>query len=194
MHEDNAENQIGASVAATGLDYRRAVVEFHQPVYRFAFGLTASESDASDLIKETYETLMVEGGQIRDFQKLKSWLFTTLYRKFLARRCQTRCPKEDAETVRLHPAVESGAARRIDAAAVIRALQTLDEEHLALLALFYLEEFSNGQIASILDIPIDTFLPRIVHGKKLLRKRLEAAEPINNPQKSRKYESDRKTA
>lgn len=190
-----------------GLDYRRAVEEFCQPIYRFAFGLTASESDATDLTKETYETLLAKGERIRDLQMLKSWLFTTLYRKFLSqRRRQIRkltswslaalrqmslkigaarrafprrraLPRRDAETVaRRHPAVESGTERRTDAVAVITALQTLDEECRAPLVLFYLEEFSNREIASILGVPIDMFLSRIARGKDILRKQFEAAE------------------
>ena len=49
-------------------------------------GLTGQASDAADLTQETYPILLVKGDQIRDPSRVKSWLFTTLYREFLHRR------------------------------------------------------------------------------------------------------------
>ena len=94
MNEQNGAPQVGdrpssagiGSRSETTLDYDRAVEEFYQPLYKFAFGLTGNESNAADLTQEAYQVLLTKGGQIRDAAKLKSWLFTTLYRKFLIRR------------------------------------------------------------------------------------------------------------
>ena len=52
-------------------------------LYQFAVGLTRSESDAADLVQQTFLSLSQRLHQIRDFSKIKCWLFTTLRRNFL---------------------------------------------------------------------------------------------------------------
>ena len=47
-----------------------------------AFGLTRSESEAADLVQQTFLVLIQRLEQIRDFSKIKCWLFTTLRRNF----------------------------------------------------------------------------------------------------------------
>ncbi|MCL4181469.1 MAG: sigma-70 family RNA polymerase sigma factor [Verrucomicrobia bacterium] len=68
------------------LDYDAIVDQFYEGLYRFALGLSGKASDAADLTQETYHILLVKGDRIRDPNRVKSWLFTTLYREFLRRR------------------------------------------------------------------------------------------------------------
>lgn len=164
-----------ASATAAGVDYDQAVEQFYEPLYKFAFGLTGCESDAADLAQDTYQVLLVKGGQIRDAQKLKSWLFTTLYRKFLGqRRHNTRFPEVQAEYAEWElPAVDAGVEDRLDAKAVVGAVQSLEEKYRAPLVLFYLQELSYHEIAEILGLPIGTIMSRLSRGKEILRKKLE---------------------
>ena len=41
------------------------------------------ESDAADLVQQTFFTLIQHLHQIRDLSRIKCWLFTTLHRNFL---------------------------------------------------------------------------------------------------------------
>jgi RNA polymerase sigma factor (sigma-70 family) len=59
------------------------VERFYGPLYRFAVRLTKSESDAADLVQETFFTLIQHLHRIRDLSRIKCWLFTTLRRNFL---------------------------------------------------------------------------------------------------------------
>src|ERR1017187_4958843 len=70
------------------------LVELHYgPLYRFAMRLTRTESDACDLVQQTFLTWATKGHQLQDRSKVKSWLFTTLHRAFLeSRRRSTRFP------------------------------------------------------------------------------------------------------
>lgn len=162
------------SAPAFELDYDQAVDHFYEPLYRFAFGLTGSEEDAADLTQEAYQALLVKGGQIRDVRKLKGWLFTTLYRKFLGqRRHRTRFPEVQVETVEWElPVLESGTEETVDGNAAVAALQTLDEKYRAPLVLFYLQDLSYREVAAVLGVPIGTIMSRLARGKVLLRKRL----------------------
>jgi RNA polymerase sigma factor (sigma-70 family) len=182
MKEQNKMPQrYGTSSNAAGfapgaaLDYDHAVEEFYQPLYKFAFGLTGNESDAADLTQETYQVLLTKGGQIRDGGKLKSWLFTTLYRKFLMQhRHHTRFPEVQFESSDWElPTVDPKVNDHLDAQAVLAALQGLEEKYRAPLVLHYLEEHSYREIATILGVPVGTIMSRLSRGKGMLRQRLE---------------------
>ena len=66
-----------------GTDVTPIVEVLYGSLYQFAFGLTRSESDAADLVQQTFLTLIQRLHQIHDFSKIKCWLFTTLRRNFL---------------------------------------------------------------------------------------------------------------
>lgn len=64
-------------------DYEQAVVAaYYESLYAFAFSLAGNADDACELTQEAYCRLLTKGGQMRDPSKVKSWLFTTLYRVF----------------------------------------------------------------------------------------------------------------
>ena len=65
------------------VDFNSVVEQFHCPLFRFAVSLVRSESDAADLVQQTFLKLAQNSHQIRDFSQIKCWLFTTLRREFL---------------------------------------------------------------------------------------------------------------
>jgi RNA polymerase sigma-70 factor (ECF subfamily) len=152
--------------------FEQAVNAHYQSLYRFAFTLTRGAEDAADLTQSAFERLLRRPGQLREPGKLKSWLFTTLYRLFLEqRRHATRFPQVELEGHDL-PAAEPAADRALDSAAVVGALQHIDEVFRAPLVLFYLEDHSYREIAEILDVPVGTVMSRLSRGKALLRELL----------------------
>lgn len=173
-----SEEFYGEPVEAAAIDFDAVVEQFYQGLYQFAFGLTGNASDAADLTQETYRVLLLKSGQIRDPQKIKSWLFTTLYREFLGRRRHlVRFPELDvAEAESELPAIDAAQAENLDANVVISALQTLEEKYRAPLIMFYLEELSYKEIAAVLEVPIGTVMSRLSRGKQILRQRLESCQ------------------
>jgi RNA polymerase sigma-70 factor (ECF subfamily) len=128
--------------------------------------LTRAESDACDLVQQTFLTWATKGHQLQDVSKVKSWLYTTLHRAFLeSRRRTTRFPhleitKAEAEL----PSVEPDMVSALDAQDVLQLLGQVDEQFQAAVALFYLEDYSYNEIAAILDIPLGTVKSRIARG------------------------------
>ena len=59
-------------------------------------------------------------------------------------------------------------AGKLDAAAVLTAMETLPEAYRAPLALYYLEDYPYLEIAKILEIPLGTVQSRIARGKTRL--------------------------
>lgn len=168
----------------SGLEFESVVARFYEPLYRFAFSLVRSESDACDLTQQTFYVWATKGHQLRDPSKVKTWLFTTLHRQFLeSRRKLARFPQHDLEDVEHElPSIMPDAAHRLDSAQVFDALSAVDEIYQAPVALFYLEDCAYKDIAEILDVPIGTVKSRISRGIAQLQRLLASAPPSNtNP-------------
>lgn len=145
------------------------------PLYRFALSLSRKESDAGDLVQQTFYAWASKGHQLRDTAKVKTWLFTTLYRAFLAqRRHDARFVDVDDDDSRfVEPQhVSPSAVDALDAATVQEALHRLDDRYRGPVTLFYMQQHSYREIAEILSIPIGTVMSRISRGKAELRKTL----------------------
>jgi len=153
-------------------DFEQIVDAHYAALYRFALSLARSEPAAADLTQQTFYLWAARGHQLREAGKVKSWLFTTLYREFLGvHRREARFPQADleGETAEL-PAESCSVADSIDGATVVAALRQLDEAFRAPLTLFYLEQFSYREIASVLGVPAGTVMSRLSRGKGMLRK------------------------
>jgi RNA polymerase sigma factor (sigma-70 family) len=153
------------------LDFQSLVDLHYAALYRFAMSLTRSESDACDLVQQTFLVWGTKGHQLQDPSKAKSWLFTTLHRCFLeSRRRTTRFPHlEIGEVEGELPSVEPDLVRRLDAQEVVRLLGQVDAQFQPAVALFYLEQYSQEEIATILEIPLGTVKSRISRGLGQLR-------------------------
>jgi RNA polymerase sigma factor (sigma-70 family) len=155
------------------LDFEKLVELHYKSLYRFAFSLTRSESEAGDLTQQSFYIFAKSGGQLRDKTKAKSWLFTTLHREYLARRRRiVRFPETEFENAQGElPAIEANLTSA-DAPAVLGALAKVDPNFKAAVSLFYLEDYSYPQIAEILDVPLGTVKSRIARGIEQLKRML----------------------
>jgi RNA polymerase sigma-70 factor, ECF subfamily len=169
----------GASVyfVKDSLVLERVVSELYAPLYRFALALAESETEAADLTQETFLILCRQHQQVREPDKVKSWLFTTLRRTFLRTRRRRLIHPEMELTSKNEPStVDSTGPRSVDAEAILNALSELDEDYRRVLELFYLAELSYKEISAALEIPIGTVMSRISRGKERLREALKEAE------------------
>ena len=156
------------------LSLEQVVSSFYKALYHFALSLTGQPGDASDLTQETFYIWATKGHQLRDEAKVKTWLFTTLYRQHLnSRQRESRLPHCELAAVDSQlPVVSPAMVEQMDTATVMAAVGRIDEIHRVPLTLFYLEEHSYAEIADILDVPIGTVMSRLARGKALLRRLL----------------------
>lgn len=157
-------------------DYEQAVNSFYEGLYRFAHSLAGNADDASELTQEAFARLAVKGGQLRDHSKVKSWLFTTLYRQYLNwKRRESRHPHLEIASVEAEiPPVTPEMVDKLENEAVSESLLEIEERYRVPLALYYFENHSYAEIAVLLDIPIGTLMSRLSRGKELMRKSLAA--------------------
>lgn len=153
------------------LNFEDIVSAFYQPLYRFGYSLAKNEHEAGDLAQQAFFIYAEKGNDLRDKSKVKSWLFTTLYREFLRRR------KKDSRMDNYAPemlevavgSVEPHVQRSIDSNLAVEALEEVGEVYRQPLALFYMQDLSYKEIAEVLDVPIGTIMSRLSRGKAQLR-------------------------
>jgi len=160
--------------------FESIVNAYYEGLYRFALSLTRAESDACDLTQHTFYIWATKGHQLRDSARIKTWLFTTLYRAFLVakqKRCRFPHSTLDSEITESLPANSPEPDSQADNCQVLPALAKMDAVYQAAVALYYLEDHSYKEIAAILEVPIGTVKSRIARGIEQLRKILEIDLP-----------------
>lgn len=156
-------------------EFQELVDAHYQPLYRFGYSLAKNPDKAADLVQQTFCIWAQKGEQLKDRSKAKTWLFTTLYREFLAgARRLSKFPEMDLEDAEYHlESSEEDSGRAVDAKRAVAVLNSLDETFRAPLALFFLQQHSYKEIAAVLDIPMGTVMSRISRGKELLKKKMK---------------------
>jgi RNA polymerase sigma-70 factor (ECF subfamily) len=166
---------LAAAVADAMPSFEQIVEAYYAPLYRFAMSMCREQATAQDLVQHTYLQWARKGDTLRDKTRVKTWLFTTLYREWLGMaRKEQRYEKVEFDPER-HGEVQEDSANdvTVDGAALQQALGQLEPAYRAPLVLFYLKELSYKEIADILEVPIGTVMSRLSRGKDALRKILQ---------------------
>jgi RNA polymerase sigma-70 factor (ECF subfamily) len=156
------------------VEFERIVNMHYGSLYRFAFSLARNEAEAWDLTQQTFYLWATKGHQLRDAEKLKSWLLTTLHREFLGtKRHEARFPHFEV-TAMAHelPNVTPAMINAMDGQAVMDCLVQVEDPYRAPLVLFYLEDMSYKEIAELLGVATGTVMSRLSRGKAQLRQLL----------------------
>ena len=181
---------------AKKIDLQAIVSDHYAALYRFGLALAKNESEAADLTQETFLILAKHQDQIREPERVKPWLFTTLRREFLRKvRAHATHPEVEFQPDEHEvSAMESSALRAIDAKAALAALEMVEESYRSALELFYLGDLSYKEISATLGVPIGTVMSRLSRGKEQLRRVLSTVvesdpQKINPLPKSRSPEA-----
>ena len=130
------ERQDGS---AKNESFTRLAIPWMDDVYRFAFSLTRNESDAQDIVQETYLRAYKSWHTFDQASDCRRWLFTICRNAFLRARQHTRHEvdvsdgdTESAAAMREHKAmIDDGTDRFVTSVdlnpAIDRALASLDE-------------------------------------------------------------------
>ena len=149
------------------LNFDEIVNAYYQALYRFGYSLAKNEHEAGDLTQQAFFIYAEKGHSLRDPSKIKSWLFTTLYREFLRRkRKDSRMDNYEPEMLEVAGgAVQAQVHRSMDGHLAIEALDEVDALYREPLILFYIKDLAYKEIAEVLDVPIGTIMSRLARQK-----------------------------
>ncbi|MFO0914792.1 MAG: sigma-70 family RNA polymerase sigma factor [Pirellulales bacterium] len=149
------------------------VALFERPLLYYLRRMVKSEDDAWDLLQETWISMFRTLHNLRDARAFPAFLYRTARNHALA-----YLRHRDAD-VRLYEHIESlqsqsdfepmPAFKAEDAAAVHAGLEQLSLPHREALTLFFLEDLTVEEIASVLGIPPGTVKSRLYYARQALR-------------------------
>lgn len=146
----------------------RLVAVYYRDVYRWLLRLTGHRQEAEDLTQETFLQVIRDLDSFRGECTLRTWIHRLAYHTYLRlRRTSTAtgspvpedCPDGEAH---LESTVMT---RRL----VHDALARLSVEHRQVAVLYYLQELTVAEIASVLGVPVGTVKSRLHYARLQLR-------------------------
>lgn len=142
----------------------------------YARRLVDDEAEAADVVQATWVRVVRGIGSLRDASRLAGWLYATLRRTALNHSRQTRRRLARVALANGHvedPATAGDEGRFDDAERVHRGLAKLDLPQRELLTLFFLQDLSIDEIATVVGVPGGTVKSRLHHAKRELRRVLD---------------------
>ncbi len=165
--------------------FEREALPWIDDVYRFALSLTRDESDADDVVQETFLRAYKSWHTFLLGSDCRRWLFTICRNVFLRARERAR-PTVELESTDGADVIGVGAVfaqaleggwedmfARLDLApAIERALDRVPEPFRSALLLVDVEDQSYEGAAEILGVPIGTVRSRLFRGRRLMQDQL----------------------
>jgi RNA polymerase sigma-70 factor (ECF subfamily) len=155
------------------------VNEYSGTLYRVAFSISRNTAEAEDMVQETFLRVLRHRDRLPEIRDARVWLIRIVWNLVLdrKRRQKTRPENEDiTELARVLPAKEMradqaviGAQRHARVLALIDELPAKERQALLLSAL---EELSNAEIASVLNITESSVRSRLFRARRDLAEKL----------------------
>jgi RNA polymerase sigma-70 factor, ECF subfamily len=162
----------------------RAALEHLDALYRVARNLTGRDSDAEDLVQDTYARAIAAGAQFKKGSNLRAWLFRILrnahidaYRRAKANPVQGSLEDEPAAegatsaSEPLRGDTELERLRGVVTTDIEAALASLSVDARTII-LLDLEGFTEIELAETLGCAVGTVKSRLARARAILRERL----------------------
>jgi RNA polymerase sigma-70 factor (ECF subfamily) len=163
-------------------ELRQRIANTHGRLYRVAYAWGHDPDLAKDIVQETIAKALKNVSQLREPEKLDSWLFGILancWRDHFRRQHDF----VDLDDVTLtHDETPEQLQHREDIIVQVRsAVARLSEGQRHVVTLVDLEGFSYAEVASILGIPVGTVMSRLARARGQLADMLLARKVMNTP-------------
>src|SRR5258706_9115098 len=165
--------------------HNTAALRYLDELFRYAMVLTHNQTDAEDLVQETYVRGLKAIGSLRPDSNMKSWLFTILRNIWLnqlrQRRAAPKMVELDVDESTAETAVEPSKdphalyVSKVERELVREAIQQLSEEFREIIVLREYGELSYQEIAGVLGCPVGTVMSRLGRARTKLRSLLSGS-------------------
>ena len=162
----------------TMTEISRLIVDHYEPLFRYAYRLSGSSTDAEDLTQETFLVAQQKLDQIRDPERTGGWLFSVLRSCFLKSRRKRRPTPAACLKLEIDELPDVTEDEPIDGQRLQAVLNELPDDARLILVMFYFEDCSYKEIADQLHIALGTVMSRLARAKARLRGSLLKHEPL----------------
>ncbi|HET7624027.1 MAG TPA: RNA polymerase sigma factor [Verrucomicrobiae bacterium] len=151
---------------------------YQLPLYVYVFELLQDEQTSLDLVQETFISAVRHIGGLRDDAKFGNWLFGIAHQKCIQRwrkktRDETLRDELENAPAEFQESPDDLLVAREKEIEFMNLVHQLPPPQRAALLLFFVEDFSIEEIASITSASIGTVKSRLYYAKKTLRTILE---------------------
>ena len=161
--------------------FEKLISQWNRRILGYVKRLTGGHDESSDIMQEVWMTVAKKLRRLNDPACFSQWLYK-IARAHCADwvRRQTR-DRELRSTVAAdqawqRPSRTEGVAQANAREALRSAVRRLPADQRTVLAMFYLDELSTGDIATALAIPVGTVKSRLHHARNHLREYMERRE------------------
>jgi RNA polymerase sigma-70 factor, ECF subfamily len=183
-----AQEQAGArQIAEAARDrvrFEEEVLELADQVYRVARRLVRTQEEAEDLVQDTYARAFRSWRSYTPGTNLRAWLFRILTNLNIDRgrreqRAPDMQPMEEGDYYLYNRLEETGGTtdearvvERLSQDSIVEALSSVPHNYRDVVVLVDIGDFSYGDAAQILDVPIGTVMSRLHRGRRILKQAL----------------------
>ncbi|UCE42038.1 MAG: sigma-70 family RNA polymerase sigma factor [Candidatus Aminicenantes bacterium] len=175
MNREEERELIQAVKAGNYRQFDRLIVAYQKPLYIFIWRMVQDEDDAKDICQDTFFKAYKKIKSFKEKSKFSSWLFQIGYRKaldFLAKKKRQRTMLNKMEAKSQTAGNERQFEIKQEDSVIGKIIDGLQRNHRTALHLFYKEEMTYYEIASVMKVPINTVKSHIHRGKEIIRDRL----------------------
>lgn len=170
------EKEMAAQAARGDIDAFGGLFErYARDVFRLALSLGHRRADAEDLMQDTFLAALEGIGRFEGRSSFRTWLTaiafrqSSRHRRYRAQRAMEPFDESSPGSTAA-PGTNNRHERRLDVHAM---LDTLSDEHRAVLVLRELQGLSYDEIATTLGIPRGTVESRLFRARNVLRERFQ---------------------
>jgi len=154
--------------------YEKLVQLYHADLYRYGYWLCKDADIAQDLVQETYLRAWKSLDSLLDQAAAKAWLITILRRENARRFERKQFDYDDAaEQDLLADQEQLTAEQYCDNHIVREQIAALNDEYREPLVLQAIGGFNSDEIATLLQLNVNTVNTRLFRARNLLRQRLK---------------------
>jgi RNA polymerase sigma-70 factor (ECF subfamily) len=184
MAEPETNARRIAEDARDRVRFEEEVLELSDQVYRVARRLVPSREEAEDLVQDTYARAFRSWRSYTPGTNLRAWLMRILTNLNIDRgrreqRTPDMRPMEEGDYFLYNRLEEAGGSgdeqqivERLSQDGIVRALSSVPHDFRDAIVLVDIGDFSYGEAAQILDIPIGTVMSRLHRGRRILKSQL----------------------
>ena len=168
--------------------FEELAIPLFDSLYNFARWLVRNQSDAEDLVQETYRKALHSFASFQPGTNFRGWIFRILKNTFLSSRSglerkmtvAMESEEDGSELAGERQTPETILIERSNRHLVQRAIDELPAHYREVLLLCEVEEMSYQQIAEILSIPIGTVMSRLARARRAIRESFKRGPEAHN--------------